>query len=524
MIKDARVSAIMLSSLLMVSLSFFRAFIAGTIRVDGHGLSGWPVYVVFFGFLLALGVYAYNYYKLWNAGDIEIGSVRLLAFVLAALFSLMLPMLSNDIYSLLSYGDAANRGVDVYTDVKSLVLSPYFDYVSPLWRTAPCVYGPVSLGTSRLACLIGNGNILLSIVAYKVLAFIWSLVLIEMAFRIAGVLKTSVRPFLFIVLNPVFLLQGVAQLHCDMLAVTLCLCMLYFFFRGNWLLAFLFAGLTIVAKMNFVLVLGFLVVALFLNKDSWLSFIYKTVGGICITALVIAALYFPYYSSADTFKVPFNFLFSQNPAKSIAEVIGDIVYFAPAVISGHTDEMNATMAKSSGVSDPQLVVWIAVKRACQLFAFILSAIIFVRYWFGKRESKQWMNIYLRFLIIFLLFYSHVFYAWYLMLLLPFVWYETDKRFMQWMFVLTCFSNVHDIMCSVNHDTPVYFIVLPLTLLSVLVFFWRLRNNFFTSLRVDTNTPIYPPKSCLKGGLPISELTAKVSKPLRKNGKRKSENR
>ena len=330
--------------------------------------------------------------------------------------------------------------------------------------------------------MIGGGNILLSIAAYKALALIWALLLIEVSFRIAKLLKTSVKPLMFIVLNPVFLLQGVGQLHCDMLAITLCLCMLYFYFQRRWHLAFLFAGLAICAKMSFVIILGFIVVAIFLERETWLSFIYKTVGGLCITFVTVFVLYYPSYTSPDTFRVPFNFLFKQNPAKSIAEVIGDIVYFAPSVISGHNDELNATMAKSNGVSDPQLAVWTGVKKACQIFAFLLSGFIFIRYWFGKRESQQWMNIYLRFVLIFLLFYSHVFYAWYLMILLPFVWYETDIRFMQWLFVLTSFSNVHDIMCAVNRGTPVYFMVLPLTLFSVLVFFWRFRNNFFTSLK------------------------------------------
>jgi hypothetical protein len=414
--------------------------------------------------------------------EIDTDTVRVLAFVLTAIFSLMLPMLSNDLYSLLTYGDAANRGVDVYTDVHSLSVSPFGDYVSPLWKTAPCVYGPVSLGTSRLAGLIAGGNLFLAIAAYKVLAFIWAVVFIEMSYRISRLIGTSVKPFLFIVLNPVFLLQGVGQLHCDMLAIALCSCMIYFLLQKKWYLAFLFTGFTIAAKMNFILILGFIVVALFLTRESWISFLYKTVGGVCITIMVLFAVYYPYYSSADTFKVPFNFLFSQAPAKSIAEVAGDVIYFAPSVISGHHDEMNATMAKSSGVSDAQLVVWLAVKKICQIFAIILSAFVFVKYWFGRRDSKHWMNIFLRFLVIFLLFYSHVFYAWYLMVLLPFVWYEEDKRFMQWLFVLTCFSNMHDIMCSVNHGTPVYFVVLPLTLMSVLLFFWRFRNNFFTSLK------------------------------------------
>jgi hypothetical protein len=484
LIRDARVRAIFLSSALIVALSFYRGYIAGTIRVDGHGLSGVPVLIVFTGFLIGLVVYSIIFYRLWDRGDLDINAIRLLAFILAAVFSLMLPMLSNDIFSLLTYGDAANRGADVYADVKSLPVSPFFDYVSSNWKTAPCVYGPVSLGTSRIAAAISGGNIFLAIAAYKAIAFIWSVVFIEMAYRTSIFLKASVKPFLFIVLNPVFLIQGVAQLHCDMLALALCCSMLFFFFSGKWHLAFLFAGLAILAKMNFILVLGFLVVALFIGKKSWPSFFYKTVAGMGITFAIIFLFYYPYYTSINTFKIPFNFLFGQNPAKSVPEVMGDIVYFGSMLLSGHTEELRTAVHSTSGLFPGQMAAWLGIKLIFQVLSLLLTAYIFIKFWFGPRDSKKWMGIFLRLLLIFLLFYSHVFYAWYLMVLLPFVWFEEDKRFMQWLFVLTCFSNVHDIMCSVNHGTPVYFVVLPLTFLSVLVFFWRFRNNFFTSLKSD----------------------------------------
>ena len=482
LIRDTKIRAIFLSTIVIVALSFYRVYIAGTIRVDGHGLYGIPVIIVFNGFLLGLAVYTINLYRLWYDATLDIRTVRLFAFILAAVFSFMTPMLSNDIYSLLCYGDAANRGVDVYAGVELLSISPFFDHVSSLWKAAPCVYGPVSLGTSRLACMVAGGNLWIAIGAYKVLVFLWAIVFVEMSYRISIVLKVSVKPFLFIVLNPVFMLQGVAQLHCDMPAIALCSCMLYFFFRRNWYLTFLFAGLAILAKMNFVLVLGFLVVALFLDRENWISFLYKTASGICVTVMVLFVFYYPYYTSTETFGAPLRFLFGQNPGKSISEVIGDVVYFAPGVITGHNDELQSNIHKSSGAPDGQLGTWLRVKKICQIFAFLLSAVIFIRFWYSKGDSKQWMSVFLRLLLVFLLFYSHVFYAWYLMILLPFVWYETDRRFMQWLFVLTSFSNVHDIMCSVQHGTWVYFAVLPLTLLSVLVFFWRFRNNFFTSLK------------------------------------------
>jgi hypothetical protein len=469
------------SALIIVAGSWYRAYEAGTYRVDQHGLSGIPVCIVFFSFIAALSAYSVSLYRLWKDNLLSAAEIRMFSYIMAALFSFMLPMLSNDIFSLLAYGDAANRGVDVYTDVRSLIISPYFDAVSYLWKTAPCVYGPVSLGTSRIACLFSSGHLMLAIAVYKVLVFLWALIFIEGIYRLRQRLGLSVRPLLFILLNPVFLIQGVAQMHCDLLAMALSACLLYFFYIGRWYWAFLFAGIAIAAKMNFLLVLGFLVPAVFLTGYTWRSSFYKVFVGLCITVISLAILYSPYYTSIRTFSVPLNFLFGQNPGKSLSEVLGDVIYFAPSVISGRHDELNSTIAKSSGVTDPQLVVWLAVKKACQLFAFIIGLAVFIKFCIGEKTTSQWMRICLRMLLIFLLFYSHVFYAWYIMLILPFVWYEEDELFMQWLFVLTCFSNVHDIMCSVNHGTPVYFIVLPLTLIGVLIFFWRFRNNFFRSL-------------------------------------------
>jgi hypothetical protein len=480
LIKDNRVRGLLLAALIFPLASFYRAWCGHSIMVDDHGLSGLPVVIVFTAFCMAMTLYSVSLYRLWRAGSLDIDAIRALAFALAAVFSFMIPMMSNDIFSLLTYGDAANRGVDVYTDVQSLHLSPYFGYVSTLWKHAPCVYGPISLGSARLACMVANGNLPVAIAAYKVIVFLWACVFIEMSYRIAAWLTVSAGPLLFIVLNPIFLLQGVGQQHCDMLAVALAACMLYFYLRRNWYLAFLFAGIAIAAKMNFVLVIPFLIVALFLDKESWGAFLYKAAAGLWIAAMVLFVLYFPYYTSPDTFARPLNFLFGQNPAKSIAEVMGDIVYFAPQVVTGHTEGVNSSIHAPGGLPESQLAVWLAVKITFQVFAALLCLVIFIRFWMGKRDSRKWMQVFLRFLLAFLLFYSHVFYAWYLMILLPFVWYEDDKRFMQWLFVLTCFSNVHDIMCSVNHGTPVYFLVLPLTFFSVLVFFWRFRNNFFSS--------------------------------------------
>ena len=472
----------LLSVIAIVAASWFRVCVAGTIKVDGHGLSGIPVYAVFATFLAALWFYSISLYRLWRADSLTQPEIRILAYILAGIFSFMLPMLSNDVFSLLSYGDAANRGIDVYTDRQSLSISPFYDYVSDLWKTAPCVYGPLCLGTSRLAGLMGQGYIPAALAAYKLLALLWAVVLIEVMCRISAVLAAPMRSLLFILLNPLILMQGLAQLHCDAIAITMSACMVYFLVSRRWYLAFVFAGLSIAAKISFVLMLPFVVVGLFFDKSSWTSYLSRIAAGIAMTILTVAAAYYPVYTSPLTFQVPFKFVYEQDPAKSISEVLGDIIYFAPSVISGGEDqELHSNLHVKPSVSARQLEAWLMVKKTCQLFALIMCAIVFVRFWMGRRDMHSWMRVFTRLLLLFLLFYSHVFYAWYLLMVIPFLWYEDDLSFMQWFFVLACFSNVHDILCAVQRGTPVYFVVLPLTFLSVMVFFWRIRAVYFRSL-------------------------------------------
>jgi hypothetical protein len=482
LLKNNHVRAILLSAFLIVAMSWLRVYVAGTIKVDGHGLAGLPVYVVFFTFIASLGVYSVSLYKLWKDNTLTSPEVRLVSYILAVLFSLMLPMLSNDIFSLLTYGDSANRGIDVYIDTHSFMVSPYFEFVSNLWKTAPCVYGPIPLSTSRIATGIGAGHLLLSLAVYKALALFWAVIFIEVMTRVGTLLGTPSRSLLFILLNPLFLIQGLAQLHCDAIAITLTGCMLYFFLDKKWYWAFLFAGLSIATKISFVLMLPFLVVGLFIQKDSWGSFFSRAFAGVAITIITVAALYLPYYTSPQTFQTPFKFVFEQDPAKSIPEVIGDVIYFAPAVLSGKEDqELHNNLHVKPGISPRQLEAWLLVKKVCQLFALIMSAWVFFRFWMGRRDMRQWIKVFTRLMLLFLLFYSHVFYAWYLLMMLPFLWYEDDLRFMQWLFVLTCFSNIHDVLCAVQRGTPVYFLVLPLTFIGILIFAWRFRSVFFRSV-------------------------------------------
>lgn len=463
-------------------ISWVRTSAAGSIMVDYHRIEGAPLWIVYIGLLATVGLSSLAVYRLWQRQDISLPQVRILSYVLVLLYSGMLPMISNDLFSLLAYGDAANRGVDVYTDVASLRVSPLFEYVSPLWQLAPCVYGPVCLTTSRVAALIAGGNIYLAILAYKVLALLWAVVFIESMVRIGARLELSVRTMALILLNPLYMIQGIGQLHCDAVAIALIAAMIYFAISCRWYVASIFAGLAIVAKMSYVLMVPFLAVILFIYRESWRQLLMQIAGGAVIAAAVIMLVYLPYFSSIKTVAIPFDFLTSQKPAKSAAEVIGDVIYFAPGVILGENAELHDSIKRTSGLLDGQLRIWLAVQQVLKIFALLMSLVLLLRFWLGSRSMAAWCRTYVRLLLLFLLFFSHVFYPWYLLFVIPLLLYEVNSAFIAWLLIMVSLAIMQDAMTFASHESVLYYCILIMTFASVLSFFMMFRTVYFRSHR------------------------------------------
>lgn len=477
------VRSMLFAALMIVLSSWLRVLWAGTVKVDGALLNDMPLLVVFSLFVGGLVFYTISCYRLWRSNELSgISSVKIFAYISALIFSCMLPMLSNDIYSVLAYGDASNKGIDVYTVTDQLAVSPYFSYVSELWKTAPCVYGPVSLSVTKIACLIGGGDLYLSLFAYKIIALLWAAIFIEAMSRVALLRGLSAGVLLFILLNPLFLLQSLGQLHCDGIAVALVACMLYFFDAKRWYLAFAMVGLAVLAKMSYVLVLPYLIVGLYLESKEWSKTMLRASIGLLITALTVVGLYLPYCSSSETVTKPFNFLVHQSPSKSIVEIGGDILYFAPQLLKGSDDKVQATIHRTENAADAQNRVFAQVGIACKFFALLMSAFLLLTFFRSDKGTVLWTKTYMRLLLLFLLFYSPIVYPWYPILMLPFVLYESDLKFMQWAFVFTFLITLQDTVAFADRHSLIYYLIIGLTFLTVIVYVWRFRRVYLLSLK------------------------------------------
>src|SRR5262249_10173915 len=124
----------------------------------------------------------------------------------------MLPLLSNDLFSLLAQASLSAHGKDVFASASAYPESPWFAWVGERWRQSPSPYGPVTL-LAAWPGVLGGATPLRSAAWLVPL-----IVLVELSLR-AFPARPAFHAFLW--LNPLLLVEGVGQLHPDLLGLLL---------------------------------------------------------------------------------------------------------------------------------------------------------------------------------------------------------------------------------------------------------------------------------------------------------------
>ena len=131
---------------LVTALSWGRWILLGEIAPDLRRLPdivAWPAAAILW---LALGACHVAHRSLVQSPPRLRVQLRA-ALAVGAIAALMLPFLSNDLFSVLAYTDLAwNSTVNPLTlRAPGLRASRFFHVVSPAWNWTPCVYGPLQL-------------------------------------------------------------------------------------------------------------------------------------------------------------------------------------------------------------------------------------------------------------------------------------------------------------------------------------------------------------------------------------------
>lgn len=468
-----------IGAFLIVLSSILRAFWADSVMVDNHALTGTPALFIYCLFIGGLGWYSWNFCQFWCHDNLFLPSLRRLSYGMVLLFSLMPPMLSNDVFSLLTYGDLANHGVDIFNQAHLSGQSVFLSYDNPNAADGPNVYGPLCIAFMRLATFFSANNIAAALIAFKFVTLFWSVLFVEAACRISSLLTEGLKPLSFIILNPLFLIQGVGQQHVDLLSAALALWAIWFVLNDKIFFSFIPIALAIAVKTSYVLLVPYSIVALYLKNKRLISTAALSLGGIAMAAACLGVLYWPYYSSPQTLLAPVLSLYSQVPTKSLVEVFGDIIFYVLQLF--HSGGLSGVMTSDNALAAEKEQIYAVLIFIFRFFALTVSLFLAVRFIRSKGDKASLTSLYLRLLLLFLLFYSHVIYPWYLLLALPFVWFEKDKGFMTWLLVLTCFCNAQGIMCSIDRSSWVYALVVPLIAINAVIFLWRFKANFLNKI-------------------------------------------
>src|SRR5579859_3237781 len=246
-------------------------------------------------------------------------SPRRLAFTGLAIASLMLPMISNDVFSVLAYGDLAARGRDVYTTAAGLPQSAWFGWVGEHWSAEPCVYGPTTL-VAIVPSALARGNPWVALALLRVTWLVPLALVMELSLRSA-----AVRPFFhaMVWLNPLFVIEGPGQLHADLLGLAAVVGGMLLAWAGRARGSWVAYAAAVFGKYSFAFTgFWFWLAGARTPRDR----LVRLPAMAAVIALVGVVVFAPFWRGTATITEPLRALAGMNPGGSITEVAGILVH------------------------------------------------------------------------------------------------------------------------------------------------------------------------------------------------------
>jgi len=348
---------------------------------------------------------------------------RRLAFVGLFVAAWMLPLLSNDIFSLFAHASLSSQGQDVYTSAHSFPSSPWFSWIGERWRNSPSPYGPVSL-IAAWPSVLGGSNPWLAELFLKLGWLVPLGVLMEISFRVF-----SGRPLFHVLLwlNPLFLVEGPGQLHPDLVGVLLITAGLLMRGRARGLGGATAWSLATLSKWNFGFTLPWFWLSGTLTRAQR-----RRRGALLVLSLVVlgAAFYAPFWRGPATLVGP---LHETGPASGWSRSpVVDCIDGAVRILRGddrfHPDPLT-TEAIGENL-EVRAVVWQVAQTVMQLLA--LAAILALARGLMRGYDEKGLAFATGALVVALVtLASPKFQSWYLMSALPFFGLSCPPAWRRW---------------------------------------------------------------------------------------------
>jgi hypothetical protein len=457
----------LLAGLALVSAcSWGRSFFTGSLKVD----ESYPGRTAGFALLAALIAGWALAVAGWR-GILETPpeNPRRTAFLALGIAALMLPMLSNDLFSVLSYGSLAADGHDVYTTTRWLSEGPFSPWLGARWSQTVCVYGPTTL-LATLPAGLARGN---PWVGLAVLRLAWTapvVLVMELSFRR---LRDAPWFHAMVWLNPLWLVEGPGQLHADLLGLVAIVAGVLLHRAGKVTASFGLYAAALLGKYSF----GPAGLWFWLSRSQPRSAgetgragrlvgRLATMGAVFVAAGV--AFYAPFWHGLETITVPLRSLGRMNPGGSITEVLGIVVQYV----------------RTGSVTPPDMAVQAAleVDRAAKQTSWVVVSWVMRVVFLGvaarvlppmlrKDASEETLALGTGVLSVALLTLAHHrFQSWYLLAVLPFFGLACTAPWKRWWTAVVALSVPVEFACVLERSSPVYPVWGALTTGAVVVVF------------------------------------------------------
>jgi hypothetical protein len=355
---------------------------------------------------------------------------RRLAFAGLLVAALMLPMISNDVFSLFVYGSVAGRGHDLYTTAIWLPTSPFYRWMGQMWNQTVCVYGPTTLMATLPARLAGD-NPWVALLLIRIAWLVPTALVMELSFR-----QLRDRAFFhaMVWLNPLWMMEGPGQLHTDMLGLVAVTAGILLQQRGHVWKGWIAFAVAALGKYSFV----------FTGTWFWLfgartlrERLLRIPAILCVLAGVGVVSFSVFWHGPKTLTEPIHALGAMNPGGSIVEIVGQVVH---VLLGGSIapPDLPAKMAVAFERSS-KAGIWLVLSLIMRLFALTvglraLYVMLRGRAGGSKEPAPDPGLIALGtgvLVVAALTLASHRFQSWYLLAALPFFGLECTPAWRRW---------------------------------------------------------------------------------------------
>ena len=333
--------------------------------------------------------------------------------IIAAIFMIILPYLSSDIYYYIGDSWLCSKYHEnpYYTTVKDLQDRGINDEIlnnTGYWKHTVTVYGPLYNIISIILSFFSFGNITLALYIFKMV----SLIVHILNSVIIGKITKSKKYMLLYGLNPLILIELLSNVHNDIYLILFLLLALYFLVRKkNILLTTVFLAFSMAIKFSTILIVPFILLYCFRKEKIFKRIKYCVLCGISIVTIVLL-LYMPFYK--------------------------DFSIFTNMLVQGgrySQSIMTLLMVKLRGNNIFEKINKFKLPIFAIIYAIIVIRILFAR----KINLKNILNKYNLLMLIFIFICLTNFQRWYILWLIPTIIWQ--NKYMRYFIINLTFTSI-----------------------------------------------------------------------------------